>query len=447
MWEVLNTLTPDARNAAKAKCDELNFDRDKGEISWDEAFINLTSCVNILSEAISERKLIQFPLTVQKELLAKSETISRFLIALTNGADEVVNLIDAIEQLNAAVWHHRLNNMSGKLLGFESKINQLKIQEVEINKIHEKLNEALKVNEQLPEVLRILKSQQKLTTDTLEEARSAAEKVTETVDAVADLSKKAEAKTKSAEEHETAAEKHASSSRLSLAEIEAIEAKIKVFYSEVDDYREKITSTSEDAGRSVAENKSQTDKLISDLATLEKQIQKQIQDATGYSLFHSFQTRQGNIAEAKNFWGRALLALLLVSIGFTIFLVLSIGASANLDVAFFLKLSISIPIIGAITFCTVQYSRERRLEEEYAFKSAISISLDPYQKLVSTIVDKSNEKEREEFTKFILDAIQKVFTSPTEKIFDPKEKDKLKLEKSLKQVAEIAGSFAKAAKS
>lgn len=138
--------------------------------------------------------------------------------------------------------------------------------------------------------------------------------------------------------------------------------------------------------------------------------------------------------------------LLFVSIGFTIFLVVSIGSTASLDVAFFLKLSVSIPIIGAITFCTLQFSRERRLEEEYAFKSAISISLDPYQKLVSSIVDKGNEKERQEFTKFILDAIQKVFTSPTEKIFDPKEKDKIKLEKSLKQVADIAGSFARAAK-
>ena len=57
------------------------------------------------------------------------------------------------------------------------------------------------------------------------------------------------------------------------------------------------------------------------------------------------------------------------------------------NAAFFLKLSISIPLIYGIAFCNVQYARERRLEEEYAFKSNISISLDPYQKLVGGLVD------------------------------------------------------------
>jgi len=99
-----------------------------------------------------------------------------------------------------------------------------------------------------------------------------------------------------------------------------------------------------------------------------------------------------------------------------------------------------------ISFCTVQYARERKLEEEYAFKSAISISLDPYQELVSKLIKADQPGEQEKFTAFILGAISNVFTSPTDKIFEPKEKEKLKLEKSLKYVAEIIGSAAKATK-
>ena len=446
IWETLNSLTADAQNAAFAKCIELSFDPNKGEIPWDEAFINLSSCVNILSDAIKERKLIQFPLTVQKELLAKVEAIYKFLVALTGGADEVINLIDAIEQLNTAIWHHRLYSFSGELLGFTTKMNQLKNQEVLINQLNTELQGGLKAKDELNTLLEEVKTAKTKSETASEETRTAADKATKTVDEIVALSQKAEVKTTATEEYETAAEKHASGSRASLADIQAIETKIKAFYAEVDDYKEKISSTSADASRAVTENKAKTDGLIVELSALEKGIQKQIQNATGFSLFHSFQTRQGNIVNAKNRWAWALLGLLVVSILFTGYLANTVGSTGTLGVAFILKLSISIPIVGAITFCTLQYSRERRLEEEYAFKSAISISLDPYQKLVSELIDKNSPEERKQFAAFILESIQKVFTSPTERIFGPKEKDKIKFEKSLKQVAEIVGSVAKAAK-
>ena len=40
--------------------------------------------------------------------------------------------------------------------------------------------------------------------------------------------------------------------------------------------------------------------------------------------------------------------------------------------AFWIKLSMNIPLGFLISFCTIQYNRERRLEEEYAFKASIS---------------------------------------------------------------------------
>src|SRR5438445_13830554 len=90
----------------------------------------------------------------------------------------------------------------------------------------------------------------------------------------------------------------------------------------------------------------------------------------------------------------------------------------NLDTIFYLKLSMAIPLIYAITFCNLQYSRERRLEEEYAFKANISISLVPYKDLVEKLVNKSNPAEIEKFATFIIESVSKVFTSPTSKIFD-----------------------------
>ena len=64
----------------------------------------------------------------------------------------------------------------------------------------------------------------------------------------------------------------------------------------------------------------------------------------------------------------------------------------------------------------MQYARERRLEEEYAFKSNISISLDPYQKLVAGLVDKAKPEELAKYTAFVIDSANRVFTSPSENL-------------------------------
>jgi len=41
----------------------------------------------------------------------------------------------------------------------------------------------------------------------------------------------------------------------------------------------------------------------------------------------------------------------------------------------------------------LQYSRERRLEEEYAFKASISVSLNPYKDLVQAIIKEDKNAE------------------------------------------------------
>lgn len=99
----------------------------------------------------------------------------------------------------------------------------------------------------------------------------------------------------------------------------------------------------------------------------------------------------------------------------------------------------SLPLLFALIFCATQYSRERRLEEEYAFKSNISISLEPYKNLVEKLVG-SDPTEKAKFTAFIIDSISKVFTSPTKRIFD-KEKSDLKPEDLLKQTSEFIKPF------
>ena len=207
-------------------------------------------------------------------------------------------------------------------------------------------------------------------------------------------------------------------------------------------YKEQSEATTLRADAIIDKNKEETMRLTNELDRLEGLIREKIQLATNYQLFHSFQTRQLAIAKGKTFWVWALAACVLVSICLSAWLITYLPYVKVFNVAFYLKLSISLPIIFAITFCSVQYSHERRLEEEYAFKSNISISLDPYRKLVADLIDSTNLEEKAKYTTFIISSIEKVFTSPLASAADPIESTNA-VEQILKALGGVVEPFAK----
>ncbi len=208
----------------------------------------------------------------------------------------------------------------------------------------------------------------------------------------------------------------------------------------------KLTEVSEKSNQALAVSDAEFNRLASNLNELEGRIKESIERATGYTLFHSFQKRQIDLAKSKRFWGIALACAVGVSLIVSGIFIYSLRFIQTYNAAFYLKLSISLPIIYAIAFCSVQYGRERRLEEEYAFKSTISISLDPYQKLVAQLVDRSKPEELAKYTAFVIDSVNRVFTSPTERIFDESSGEKNSPEKIIKAVGTVVEPFAKGLK-
>jgi len=196
------------------------------------------------------------------------------------------------------------------------------------------------------------------------------------------------------------------------------------------------TTLAGEAKESIEVGKAELKKLVSELGELEGRIRESIERATGYTLFHSFQKRQLDIAKSKRFWGYVLGIVVAISLIASGFFIWSLQFVQAYNAAFYLKLSISLPLIYAIAFCNVQYSRERRLEEEYAFKSNISVSLEPYQKLVEKLVDKTKPEELAKYTAFVIDSVSRVFTSPTEQIFETPG-DKNSAEKLIKACGEF----------
>ncbi len=400
MWEILTTFTDESQSSALAKCAENGFDINRGIVSLNESFINLNSAKAVLVDSIEKRKLIQLPISIQKVLLANLEAISRSLTNLINGTDEIENLSNNIEQLNVSIWQYGLHNLSDELLGFLNKMNQLKIQEVEIANQKKEIKSALAQKKALDNLVSKANTAVENLNQIVVQSENNKNKTEEIVSSTTQSNQNAAALLSTIQQNETTSNQLLANTKTSNSEVTALEPKIKEFYSKIDQYRDDISSTTEDAEETVKTNKEETEKLINHLKQLEDQIKVQIEKATGFSLFHSFQTRQYELAKSKKFWIYALGALVLASWGVSIFV---IQTTTNFDVAFFGKLSMTLPLIYAIYFCTVHYGRERKLEEEYAFKSNISISLIPYQELVEKLVNNDQPGEREKYTAFIID--------------------------------------------
>lgn len=555
IWTISTTLTEEAMTAAQKKCEELGFDPNRGIVPLQETFINLSSARGVLEDAIEKRKLIQLPITVQKEILTDLSAVSKSIQGLTAGTDEVVNLATAVETLNTSIWKYGLHNLSDEVLGYQKKLNQLKNLEVQLTKAIHELGPAQKAAERATlaaDEIGLKKAEASSALEQVKQFGSASETL---LGQIKESGAQCTAVFSTIQQQEKVVGELTSNVKTANNELLSLDASIKKFYSEVDEYRDKINKTSEDAAglirtsntalekliaettdkaataadalqknatsvsaeltakadshkseinekftklvegaqsnlaafqkeaQSKIESKLNEDsKTIADLLTnaqtklsaaekqlnerssetieanhaktialtdelhnLEAQIREQIQQATGFTLFGAFQARQNQIASSKKLWAYAILALVIISAAVTAWIAFEAQSYKVTDVALWVKLSLTIPLGYAIGFCTVQYNRERRLEEEYAFKSSISVSLNPYRDLIRSMLEKDGNIEQAKFTQFVIESVTNVFTPPTDKVFEAEKHHGLPA-KTLKQVAEVFGTAIKAAK-
>lgn len=199
------------------------------------------------------------------------------------------------------------------------------------------------------------------------------------------------------------------------------------FYASVENYKNDMLATSKksqaDYGKlkdecdtKLAEYSSETQKIIDDNNEYQVQIKDLLSKAVSGGLFKVFNQRQVLLSKGTNFWKWAVVAAtLLVVIG--IFVVAWI-CDAKPDIIFFVRLGVMIPLAFLMFFAATQYKKERQAEEEYAFKSAISLSLEPYRDLLVRM-RKDDQLEAD----FVKKLMEEVFDNPVMRMFNVEEEE------------------------
>jgi len=166
----------------------------------------------------------------------------------------------------------------------------------------------------------------------------------------------------------------------------------------------------------------------------------------GASLFETFQQRKKELKPSVQFWKFAVPVMTLITIiGIyaifsDIFGLLPVNGDAAADGwrVFALRSLKSLPLFVMLYFTIHQYGKERHFKEEYAFKSAVALTIKAYSDLVAS-QDKKDE--------MIMNSVAGVYKSPIlsrtkEKILPTKD-----LADLLKTVTDTASDVVKKVKS
>ncbi|MEK7131580.1 MAG: hypothetical protein AAB797_02510 [Patescibacteria group bacterium] len=171
----------------------------------------------------------------------------------------------------------------------------------------------------------------------------------------------------------------------------------------------------------VEDLKEATNKLIETNKALAEEIKNQLGIAAGASLSHTFNDRKSVLEGSIKKLFRWLIADIIILFFVALFVFLELKSNPALTPNFFLKFTLSFPFIYAAFFFHGQFNKEKQLLEEYAFKAAVSLSLEAYRQLLADEFDESEDKTKK--VEFMTGVINKIYTSPRESIANHPDKE------------------------
>ncbi|WP_458526907.1 hypothetical protein [Onishia taeanensis] len=149
----------------------------------------------------------------------------------------------------------------------------------------------------------------------------------------------------------------------------------------------------------------------------------------GASLFETFKQRKKELISSIGFWKWSVPITSVVAVLWIFFLFGNGDLSSLSWQAIFVNSLKALPAVGLLLFSISQYAKERNFQEEYAFKSAVALTVNSYADQLS---DESNKD------KLIMQSVSQIYRSPVY--------HKLKSKKDGDSLAPVAGRVLDAAK-
>lgn len=420
LWKLLSKFTPDAHQAALSKCAELEFDQDVGVVSLNESYNNLIWCSNTLRDAIEKSKLIQLPITIQGEMLETAKAISASHDELLEGTDVIKTLVEAIERLFTDIWRYGLNHLADEVLGYQTKLNQLKDIERSIIQTKATLEEGVASKQSLDQLLTEAGQYNDEIQAKLEVATTAAESATK-------AATKIEEEGQQATETLEAINQNKATAAEDLATIQESKQEAKSDENEISEMVAKFAKLTEE----LAANKKTQKEIFDEFENYRKKIDGLLGDANRTGMAASFTNRGLGLKWPLIGWlavfGVSLIGLVVMGVKY-IAPILNANSSTSLE-QLPLRLALTAPFVWLGWFAARQYGFTSRLREDYAYKEASAKSFEGYKREANEVDPEMLKKLLEQAIKNLGDNPIRIYegknnhSSPTHELFDHIMKD------------------------
>jgi hypothetical protein len=201
---------------------------------------------------------------------------------------------------------------------------------------------------------------------------------------------------------------------------------------------DEIIANFEKQRETIDRNLNDIDTNKTELDKTKKDIDKLLGEAVGVSLFETFNKRKEALNKPVSRWFWAVVVTLILVLFYILVLLHLFVEDEGL---WWEKLSInilrSIPAFIISYFTIHQYNKERNYQEEYAFKSAVALTIEAYSRILTDV----NNKD-----KLIMEAVANIYQNPISK---PKTED-IKMQTitdAIKTIKDVVEAFTKKDKS
>jgi DNA repair exonuclease SbcCD ATPase subunit len=153
----------------------------------------------------------------------------------------------------------------------------------------------------------------------------------------------------------------------------------------------------------------------------------------GASLFETFKQRKGELSTSITFWTWAVPITAFATIAWIFFLFGNGDLNALGWQVVFVNSLKALPAIGLLLFSISQYTKERNFQEEYAFKSAVALTVNSY----ADQLQKDENKDQ-----LIMDSVNAIYKTPlpTKVVKETQSKGLAETAKELKDVVSSLAS-------
>ena len=339
---------------------------------------------------------------------SERKQIADNLINILSYLESPTNLYNYIENLKIILRTYNIRNFSENLIQFEEEIDDIKITRIE-------LEEVLSISNELEEKI-IEKSYEidKLYDEADEKFEKVQEKFKEIKNELELISKETEIVSGLNEDLEEIKEKAESN----LTEITDIRTKsesnqklIENFATKVQDRDNRLTELEQ----KIIENNKALLKYEDERKALLKEAEALIESAKtalnyktaeGLSASFSEQYKNSNKTWISAGWIIGAIFCLLITLGLGIWILHNINEDNKWYFIVGRFLLLPMPIIGAI-FCANQYTKQKNITEDYAYKTVIAKSIVGFSEQL-----KKNSTDNSEYITYIAKALEEIHKDP-----------------------------------